>query len=50
MKSAGLDVKVEPVMMAASAIGYRNKVIVGFAKDKQKKSTAACMHPKAIKS
>lgn len=49
MKSAGLDVKVEPVMMAASAIGYRNKVIVGFAKDKQKKIYSGLYAPKSHK-
>lgn len=49
MKKAGLSVKVEPVMMAESAIGYRNKVIVGFAKDKEKKIYSGLYAPKSHK-
>lgn len=36
MKRAGLQVKVEPVIMAKNDLFYRNKVIVGFAKNKDK--------------
>ena len=34
VNKAGLKIEVQPVQMAESAIGYRNKVIYGFAKDK----------------
>lgn len=37
VEQAHLHLDVRPVHMAASAIGYRNKVIYGFAKDKNKK-------------
>lgn len=37
MDRAGLRVSVEPVILGQSSLGYRNKVIVGFAKDKDKK-------------
>lgn len=37
VNKAGLKIEVQPVQMAESAIGYRNKVIYGFAKDKEKK-------------
>ncbi|WP_304408431.1 23S rRNA (uracil(1939)-C(5))-methyltransferase RlmD [Faecalibaculum rodentium] len=47
MKNANLSVKVEPVIMAQSAIGYRNKVIVGFAKDKDKKIYSGLYAPKS---
>lgn len=38
MERAGLQVKVAPVLMAKNDLYYRNKVIVGFAKNKEKKS------------
>ena len=47
MKNAGLSVKVEPVIMAQNAIGYRNKVIVGFAKDKDKKIYSGLYAPRS---
>lgn len=37
MEKAHLDVKVAPVWMAENDLYYRNKVIVGFAKDKSRK-------------
>lgn len=37
MERAGLQVKVAPVLMAKNDLYYRNKVIVGFAKNKEKK-------------
>ena len=37
MERAHLDVKVAPVVMAEDDLFYRNKVIVGFAKDKSRK-------------
>lgn len=37
MEKAHLDVKVAPVRMAENDLYYRNKVIVGFAKDKSRK-------------
>ena len=38
MERAHLDVKVAPVVMAEDDLFYRNKVIVGFAKDKKPES------------
>lgn len=40
MEQAHLDVKVLPTLMAEQAIGYRNKVIVGFTRDKDRKVVA----------
>lgn len=37
VKKSGLQIQVEPVLMAAEPAAYRNKVIVGFAKDSSKK-------------
>lgn len=36
MEKSHLDVKVAPVLMAKNDLYYRNKVIVGFAKDKER--------------
>ena len=44
---AKLKIEVQPVHMAQSAIGYRNKVIYGFAKDKDKKVYSGLYAPKS---
>lgn len=37
VKKSGLNIQVEPVVLAKEPSAYRNKVIVGFAKDRDKK-------------
>ena len=46
---AKLKITVQPVHMAESAIGYRNKVIYGFAKDKDKKVFSGLYAPNSHK-
>lgn len=47
VNKAKLNIKVLPVHMAKSAFGYRNKVIYGFAKDKNKKVYSGLYAPKS---
>ena len=49
VRQSGLAIKVMPVHMAQNAIGYRNKVIYGFAKDKDKKIYSGLYAPKSHK-
>ncbi len=46
---AKLKITVQPVRMAESAIGYRNRVIYGFAKDKDKKVFSGLYAPNSHK-
>lgn len=49
MDKAGLRVKVDPVILAQNSMGYRNKVIVGFAKDRDKKIYSGLYAPRSHK-
>ncbi|WP_304684021.1 23S rRNA (uracil(1939)-C(5))-methyltransferase RlmD [Ileibacterium valens] len=47
VKKSGLKITVNPVVMAKEPFGYRNKVIVGFAKDREKKVYSGLYAPKS---